>query len=105
MNLKDRLTLLKGGYTKKEIEELAKAEAEAVKEEVIEETEEVEAEAKEDRVNTFMATINNLVDEVKDLKTSLYQQNINKTELVDKREEAEEILASIINPLRNNKEE
>jgi uncharacterized protein YoxC len=105
MNLKDRLTLLKGGYTKKEIEELAKAEAEAVKEEVIEETEEVEAEAKEDRVNTFMATINNLVDEVKDLKTSLYQQNINKTELVDKREEAEEILASIINPLRNNKED
>ena len=105
MNLKDRLTLLKGGYTKKEIEELAKAEAEAVKEEVIEETEEVEAEVKEDKVNSFMTTINNLVDEVKDLKTSLYQQNINKTELVDKREEAEEILASIINPLRNNKED
>ena len=73
MTIKDRLTLLKGGYTKKEIEALLEAESkvEEVKEEVTEVTELKEEAVKPVTYNDVMEA---LISEVKDLKNlSLFE--------------------------------
>ena len=115
MTLKDRITLLRGGYSKKEIEALIEAEAKAdIKEEVKEEVKEVPAEnlkndTKEvpaENVNTFESVMKSLIDEVKDLKNTIYENNLNNVEIDNKvnlENEAEKVLASLINPF--NKEE
>lgn len=109
MSLKDRIALLKGGYTRKEIEALIEAEkeAEATEPEATEpeaEVKPVEAEAKE--VTNYNEVITNLLEEVKDLKNVIYKNNISKTEIEtpNLQDEAEKVLASLINPF-NNKEE
>lgn len=110
LKLSERLQLLKAGYSKKEIEALAEAEAkELVKDPEDITSADVVEEKKEEGASTdkYMEVINNLVNEVKELKTNIYQNNINNTEIKGTEsleKEADEILASIINPL-NNKEE
>ena len=106
MNLKDRITLLKGGYSKKEIEALVEAENK------IEEPEVKEPEAKEPveetkEPSTYEDVMKALIDEVKELKNVVYEKNINSVEIskpVNIETEAEKVLASLINPF-NNKEE
>ena len=105
MNLKDRIALLKGGYTKKEIEALIEAESKAEELKAPEETN-IEDTAKEDI--TYGDVIKALVDEVKDLKNTIYANNINSVEIekpVSLENEAEKVLASLINPFNNKTEE
>ena len=105
MNLKDRITLLKGGYSKKEIEALVEAENK------IEEPEVKEPEAKEPveeskEPSTYEDVMKALIDEVKELKNDKKKKNINSVEIskpVNIETEAEKVLASLINPF--NKEE
>lgn len=105
MNIRDRLALLKGGYTKKEIEALIEAEknvTEEVKEEVTETTE-----APVEKPVTYNDVMEALINEVKDLKNVIYQKNINEVEInnpIKLEDEAEKVLASLINPF-NNKED
>ena len=104
MTLKDRIALLKGGYSRKEIEALIEAEKEPEATEPEAEVKPVEAEAKE--VTNYNEVITNLLEEVKDLKNVIYKNNISKTEIEtpNLQDEAEKVLASLINPF-NNKEE
>ena len=79
MTLKDRIALLKGGYTRKEIEALIEAEKEAEATELeaeAEKVEPVEVEAKE--VNNYNEVITNLLEEVKDLPIPLVVNGENK---------------------------
>lgn len=105
MNLKDRIALLKGGYTKKEIEALIEAESKAEELKAPEETN-IEETTKEEV--TYSDVIKALVDEVKDLKNTIYANNINSVEIekpVSLENEAEKVLASLINPFNNKTEE
>ena len=106
MTLKDRLALLRGGYSKKEIEALIEAEEKAKVEEVEEvKTEEVKTE--ETKNNTFEDVMKSLIDEVKDLKNTIYENNLKNVEIqnqVNLEDEAEKVLASLINPFKNKEE-
>lgn len=116
LKLKDRLQLLKAGYSKKEIEALAEAEAqeeitkaEDLKDDVTSADDVVNEQETDNSTGAdkYMEVINNLANEIKELKTNIYQNNINKTEVIGSNtleQEADKILASLINPL-NNKEE
>ena len=104
MNLKDRIALLKGGYTKKEIEALIEAESKA---EELKAPEENNIEDTKEEI-TYSDVIKALVDEVKDLKNTIYANNINSVEIekpVSLENEAEKVLASLINPFNNKTEE
>jgi len=114
MKLSERITLLKAGYSKKEIDALAEAEAK----EAEENKEDVADKAKapdgtiEDKepvgVDKYMDVIDNLANEVKELKNNIYQNNINSTEIKGSKtlqDEAKDILASIINPINKKEEE
>ena len=109
MKISERLQLLKAGYSKKEIEALAEAEAKEVVEDVTSTEESVIEENKEGTgIDKYMEVITSLTNEVKELKNNIYQNNINNTEVKGTEtleNEADKILASIINPLNNNKEE
>lgn len=114
LKLKDRIQLLKAGYSKKEIEALAEAEAqeelaqEENKDVTSAENDVVESEDHSAGVDKYMEVITNLANEVKELKNNIYQNNINKTEVKGSdtlENEADKILASLINPLNNTKEE
>ena len=102
MTLKDRLALLRGGYSKKEIEALIEAEEKAKVEEVEEvKTEEVKTE--ETKNNTFEDVMKSLIDEVTDLKNTIYENNLKNVEIqnqVNLEDEAEKVLASLINPFK-----
>ena len=105
MNLKDRIALLKGGYTKKEIEALIEAESKA---EELKAPEENNMEDTTKEEITYSDVIKALVDEVKDLKNTIYANNINSVEIekpVSLENEAEKVLASLINPFNNKTEE
>lgn len=111
MTLKDRLALLRGGYSKKEIEALIEAEEKAKVEEVEEvKTEEVKTEevkTEETKNNTFEDVMKSLIDEVKDLKNTIYENNLKNVEIqnqVNLEDEAEKVLASLINPFKNKEE-
>lgn len=107
MRLNDYLTLLKAGYKKSEIDALAEADrkAEELEAEKLKEVEtspnvDIEEETKGASIDKYMEVINNLANEVKELKTNIYQNNINNTEVkeVNVEDEAEKILASLVNP-------
>ena len=109
LKLSERLQLLKAGYSKKEIEALAEAEAKEVIEDVTstDENSVIEENKEGTGIDKYMEVITNLTNEVKELKNNIYQNNINNTEVKGTEtleNEADKILASIINPL-NNKEE
>lgn len=97
MKITERIALLRAGYTKDEISQM------------IEEDKIVEENVPEDKpsepAEDYSAVIKALTDEVKSLKASMQQKNINETEV--KRpaatDQALEVLASLINPKQEEK--
>ena len=92
MKLSERLALLRAGYSKDEINAMIEDDAKESKEE--------HKEAPEDNgAGDMMKVMAALANEVKDLKTAIYKENIAKTESKQGGQlKAEDILASLINP-------
>lgn len=98
MKLTDRIVLIKAGYSKEEIKAMIEEDIKASEEKPV-----PEGKGTED----FMAVITNLANEVKSMKNSIQQENIDNTSIkeVSNLDEATKILTSIINPNTTNKEE
>lgn len=90
MKLSERLTLLKAGYSREEINAMIDEDAKIAEAPVPEDVPEDSA---------MLKVMSALANEVKDLKTAMYKQNIANTES-DKgvQQTAEDILASLLNP-------
>ena len=89
MLIKERLALLKAGYSKDEINAMIDADQNAV-------DESPEVSPVEDKANDYMKVISALAGEVKDLKEAVYKQNIAQTEVrIDPPKKAEDILAEL----------
>lgn len=100
MKILDRLALLKAGYTKEEINEMIKAEAEDQKPE--------QEEASSEQTDKYADIITALANEVKELKTSIQKENIKNSEMstgAHTVDDAMNVLASLINPDFNKGEE
>lgn len=100
MKILDRLALLKAGYTKEEINEMIKAEAEEQKPE--------QEEASSEQTDKYADIITALANEVKELKTSIQNENIKNSEMstgAHTVDDAMNVLASLINPDFNKGEE
>ena len=100
MKILDRLALLKAGYTKEEINEMIKAEAEDQKPEQEEDTSE--------QTDKYADIITALANEVKELKSSIQKDNIKNSEMstgAHTVDDAMNVLASLINPDFNKGEE
>lgn len=91
MKLSERLTLLKAGYSREEINAMIDEDAKVAEEAPVPEA------VPED--SAMLKVMSSLANEVKDLKTAMYKQNIANTES-DKgvQQKAEDILASLLNP-------
>jgi len=91
MKLSERLTLLKAGYSREEINAMIDEDAKIAEESPVPE------DVPED--SAMLKVMSALANEVKDLKTAMYKQNIANTES-DKgaQQTAEDILASLLNP-------
>lgn len=91
MKLSERITLLKAGYSKEDINNM------------IEEDKASEAAPAEDTKpsddNDYMKVLSVLANEVKDLKEALYSSNISNSNTSNKVTKAEDILAALINPV------
>ena len=98
MKITERIALLRAGYTKDEISQMIEEDNKIVEEAV---PEDKLSEPAED----YSAVLKALTDEVKSLKASMQQKNINETEV--KRpaatDQALEVLASLINPTQEEK--
>lgn len=100
MKILDRLALLKAGYTKDEINEMIKAEAEEQKLE--------QDEASSEQTDKYADIITALANEVKELKSSIQKENIKNSEMstgAHTVDDAMNVLASLINPDFNKGEE
>lgn len=100
MKILDRLALLKAGYTKEEINEMIKAEAEDQKPE--------QEEASSEQTDKYADIITALANEVKELKSSIQKENIKNSEMstgAHTIDDAMNVLASLINPDFNKGEE
>lgn len=100
MKILDRLALLKAGYTKDEINEMIKAEAEEQKPE--------QEEASSEQTDKYADIITALANEVKELKSSIQKENIKNSEMstgAHTVDDAMNVLASLINPDFNKGEE
>ena len=100
MKILDRLALLKAGYTKDEINEMIKAEAEDQKPE--------QEEASSEQTDKYADIITALANEVKELKTSIQKENIKNSEMstgAHNVDDAMNVLASLINPDFNKGED
>lgn len=100
MKILDRLALLKAGYTKDEINEMIKAEAEDQKPE--------QEEASSEQTDKYADIITALANEVKELKSSIQKENIKNSEMstgAHTVDDAMNVLASLINPDFNKGEE
>lgn len=100
MKILDRLALLKAGYTKEEINDMIKAEAEDQKPEQDDSTSE--------QTDKYADIITALANEVKELKTSIQKENIKNSEMstgAHTVDDAMNVLASLINPDFNKGEE
>lgn len=98
MKLSERITLLKAGYSKDEINSMLVEDAE---------TSEQSVEVQNDTNNSeYIKILSVLANEVKDLKDAVYSSNITNTNIdsTNKVIKAEDILGSLINP-KNNEEE
>ena len=94
MNIKERLTLLKAGYTKEEINAMLDEEKAAPVEEA------APQEASND-VNDFMSVVTALAEEVKGMRKAMQKENIKNTEIEgtgNLQEQADKILRAMINP-------
>lgn len=100
MKLSERLTLLKAGYSRDEINAMIDEDAK-----IAEEAPEQPEAAPED--SAMLKVMSALANEVKDLKTAVYKQNIANTEQISDKgvqQKAEDILASLLNPPEDRKE-
>lgn len=100
MKILDRLALLKAGYTKEEINDMIKAEAEEQKPE--------QEEASSEQTDKYADIITALANEVKELKSSIQKENIKNSEMstgAHTVDDAMNVLASLINPDFNKGEE
>ena len=94
MKLSERLTLLKAGYSRDEINAMIDEDAK-----IAEEAPEQKEAVPED--SAMLKVMSALANEVKDLKTAVYKQNIANTEQISDKgvqQRAEDILASLLNP-------
>lgn len=99
MKLSERLALLRAGYSKEEINAMIDEDAKA-------QPEEPEKTAEPSADQATMKVLATLANEVKDLKTAIYKENIAKTESKQGGQlKAEDILASLINPPEDMKGE
>ena len=98
MKLSERLALLRAGYSKDEINTMIEDDAKESKE---------PKEVPEDNgAGDMLKVMAALANEVKDLKTAIYKENIAKTESKQGGQlKAEDILASLINPPEDKKGE
>jgi len=88
MLIKERLALLKAGYSKEEINAMIDDDQAKIDEPVPEE--------KSAPIDDYMNVIKALASEVKDLKEAVYTQNIDKTEISSgSTKSAEDILAEL----------
>lgn len=100
MKLSERLTLLKAGYSREEINAMIDEDAKIAEEATEQET------VPED--SAMLKVMSALANEVKDLKTAMYKQNIANTEQISDKgvqQRAEDILASLLNPPEKQKGE
>lgn len=100
MKLSERLTLLKAGYSRDEINAMIDEDAKIAEEAPEQET------VPED--SAMLKVMSALANEVKDLKTAVYKQNIANTEQISDKgvqQRAEDILASLLNPPEKQKGE
>lgn len=102
MNIKDRITFIKAGYTKDEINEIIREEMEAP----ASSDQPAEPKPEETKAEDFMKVISALADEVKSLKKAVQVENIENTKIVgnDAQSEVDRILQSVINPNINKEE-
>lgn len=99
MKLSERLALLRAGYSKEEINAMIDEDAKV-------QPEEPEKPAEPSADQATMKVLATLANEVKDLKTAIYKENIAKTESNKGGQlKAEDILASLINPPEDTKGE
>lgn len=99
MKLSERLTLLKAGYSRDEINAMIDEDAK-----IAEEAPEQKEAVPED--SAMLKVMSALANEVKDLKNAMYKENIAKTESgKGVQQSAEEILASLMNPPEKQKGE
>ena len=98
MKLSERLALLKAGYSKDEINAMIEDDAK--------ESNEPKEVPEDNGAGDMMKVMAALANEVKDLKTAIYKENIAKTESNKGGQlKAEDILASLINPPEDTKGE
>lgn len=100
MKLSERLTLLKAGYSREEINAMIDEDAKVAEEAPVPEA------VPED--SAMLKVMSALANEVKDLKTAMYKQNIANTEQHSEKgvqQRAEDILASLLNPPEKQKGE
>lgn len=96
MKLSERLALIRAGYSKDEIKAM-------IDEDAAEPVREEPAEAVD---QSTMKVLSALANEVKDLKTAMYKENISNTEASTGGVlKAEDILASLLNPPEDMKGE
>ena len=98
MKLSERITLLRAGYSKDEINALIEDDAEEAKK--------TPAEPENTGADDMMKVMAALANEVKDLKTAVYAKNIAASEGQKAGSPtAEDILASLLNPPQDKKGE
>lgn len=97
MTIKERLALLKAGYTKDEINSMIDDEKKVPAE---------EPKPEEAKATDFMNVITALADEVKGLKKAVQTENIENTKMGNSTgiDEIDKILSSVINPNTNREE-
>ena len=102
MNIKERLTLLKAGYSKEEIN--AMIDDEKSSDQPAEQPAEDKTAA---NVADFMSVVSALAEEVKGMKKAMQNDNLKKTEIEGQKtmqDQVNDILQSIINPVEEKKE-
>lgn len=102
MNIKERLTLLKAGYSKEEIN--AMIDDEQSSDQPVEQPTEDKPAAD---VTDFMSVVSALAEEVKGLKKAMQNDNLKKTEIEGEESmqaQVDKIMQSIINPVEEKKE-
>jgi len=100
MLIKERLALLKAGYTRDEINEMIS------EEKAISEAPE-ESKPAEQQADSFLSAVTALAEEVKNVKKAIQLNNLNNVSIEKENTEdsVDKILASLINPTTPKEEE
>lgn len=98
MKLNERLSLLKAGYTKDEINALIEEDkADAPEQEAVQNSGEL-------KVDDFVNVVKSLADEVRGMKKAMQTENIENTKIGSEQDSVDRILQSIINPIDKKEE-